>query len=545
MSKSSILRGTMLLTGATFLSKLLGMIYTIPFESMVGAEGGTLYTLAYVPYTIFISLSTIGIPLAVSKFVSKYNSLGDYQTSRRMYKLGLQFMAITGLISFLVLFFGAELLAGIYIPDNAEGITVEDVTMVIKMVSFALLIIPAMSITRGFFQGHQSMGPTAISQLVEQIVRIFFLLGSVFIIIELMNGSITTAVGFATFAAFIGAIASALVLYWYWKKRKPYLDREMNQQVTTYDIPSNALFKELFRYAGPFVVVGLAIPLYQQIDALTFERTMFALDYAKDLRVNAFSTITLYGHKLVMIPITLATGLSLATLPVLTKSFVDKNMEQVFKHINQSLQIIILLILPAVVGMSLLGTEIWGAFYGINDYIDLNGSLLSWYAPVALFFGLFAVTSSILQGINQQNFAVISLLSGLLLKGLLTIPLLQLTGPKGAVIATMIASFTTVLLNVWRIKVSIQFPTRQLVKRTTLIVILTFIMGLVVSISKWSLHFLIDYQDGRLENIIVLIITITAGAGVFLWLSYQSTLLERILGGRIRIIDKIFRRKHS
>ncbi|WP_112181683.1 MULTISPECIES: polysaccharide biosynthesis protein [Paraliobacillus] len=544
MSKSTILRGTILLTAATFFSKLIGMIYTIPFESLVGPAGGQLYSLAYVPYSIFISLSTVGIPLAVSKFVSKYNSLGDYQTSRRMYKLGLRFMAVMGIIAFLVMFFGAEILAKISLSKDSE-VTVADATSVIKMISFALIIIPAMSITRGFFQGHQSMGPTAISQVIEQIVRIVFLLGAVFIIIEVIGGTTATAVGFATFSAFIGAIASALVLFWYWKRRKPYLDKEMSQQVKTYDISTKDLFKELFRYAGPFVLVGLAIPLYQQIDLIMIDRTLSSLDFDELVRSNAIATITLYGHKIVMIPITLATGLSLATLPVLTKSFVDNKKGEVFKQINQSLQIIMLLILPAVVGMSFLGNEIWGAFYGVSKFIELNGSLLSWYAPVALFFALFTVTASILQGINQQNYAVISLTAGIILKVLLTIPFLHLMGAKGAVIATLVASLGTVILNMWRIKGSIQFPLRQLIKRSMLISIFTVVMAIIVLISKWILSFWITYQDGRLENVFILFVTVTAGGFVYLWLSYQSTLLERVLGGRIRVIDKFKRRKHS
>src|SRR5690625_5996918 len=94
--------------------------------------------------------------------------------------------------------------------------------MVIRMVSFALLIIPGASIIRGYFQGNQSMGPTAVSQVVEQVVRIVFVLASAFIVVKIYNGAIATAVGFATFAAFVGALASLAVLLTYWIKRKDY-----------------------------------------------------------------------------------------------------------------------------------------------------------------------------------------------------------------------------------------------------------------------------------------------------------------------------------
>ncbi|MBM7542974.1 putative polysaccharide biosynthesis protein [Amphibacillus cookii] len=543
MSKNSIVRGTVLLTSATFISKFLGMIYTIPFESLVGATGGTLYGLAYGPYTIFISLSTIGIPLAVSKFVAKYNSMGDYQTSYRMYRLALRIMFITGLVTFAILFGGANALASIYIPDNSEGIAVEDVAMVIRMISFALIIIPPMSITRGFFQGYQSMGPTAVSQVIEQFVRIGFLLVAVYAVIDIFGGTITTAVGFATFSAFIGAIASAIVLFWYWKKRKRHINLYIQQQtVDRTNISSRTLFKELFSYAGPFVFIGLAIPLYQQIDAITFSRTLINMGEAQAVIDHAFSNINLYGHKLIMIPITLATGTSLATLPTLTKSFVDRNKPLLFQQINQSLQLIVLFILPAVVGMSILSHEIWGAFYGVNDFIDLNGYLLGWYAPVALFFALFTVTSSILQAISQQRFAIYSLFIGLVLKSILNIPFLQWFGPQGAVIATWIAAFITVAANLWKIKQAISFSLRQFLKRSMLMGIFTIFMALAVAFVRYLLRFVVTYQDGRLANVIILAITVTIGAFVYLWFSYHSTLLERVAGGRVRILDRIMKR---
>src|SRR5699024_4628874 len=131
----------------------------------------------------------------------------------------------TGFLAFLSLFFGADFLASkIISAENPEGITVAEVSMVIKMVSFALIVIPAMSIVRGFFQGHQSMGPTAVSQVVEQIVRIVFLLTAAFVVLNVYNGTIATAVGFATFAAFVGALGSCVVLALYWQKRKSHIN---------------------------------------------------------------------------------------------------------------------------------------------------------------------------------------------------------------------------------------------------------------------------------------------------------------------------------
>ncbi len=530
----------MLLTGASFLSKFLGMIYLIPFNALVGAEGGAMYGYAYTPYSIFISISTVGIPVAVSKFVSKYNSLGDYETGMRMFKAGSTLMLGTGFVAFLILFFSADWLAQMQITGDEAEVTAEDVAFVTRMVSFALIIIPSMSIVRGFFQGHQSMGPTAVSQVVEQIVRIVFILVGSYIIIQLLGGSVTTAVGFSTFAAFIGAIASCVVLAVYWKKRKPFLQRQIAQQRYTYDFQIGDLFKELFRYAGPFVLVGLAIPLYQIIDQFTFEPAMVASGRS-DVWVPAAAAILTYGHKVVIIPMTIATGLSLAMLPSLTESFTKKDDQLFTTQINQALQIILVLVIPASVGIAILSDEVYGSLYGMED-IAVTGTLLTWYAPVALLFALFTVTSGILQGIDQQNYAVISLLAGLFAKVLLNSQLIHMFGAKGAIFGTAIAAGIAVILNFWRIKTAIDFRFKQTIKRTILIIIFTLVMCIVVWILKGIMGLFIPYEEERWAAIVMLAIGASGGAVVYLGLAYSSTLLERIFGGRIPLVGRFLRR---
>src|SRR5699024_4414323 len=194
--------------------------------------------------------------------------------------------------------------------------------LVIKAVSFALLIIPAMSIMRGFFQGHESMGPSAVSTVTEQIVRILFVLISVFVVMVILDGTIATAVGFATFGAFVGAVGSWAVLLYYWKKRKPFLDRNLAKQRVASDISTKDIFREMLTYAGPFIIVGLATSLYQLVDVFTFERAMIAGGHEETEILGAINT---YAHKIVIIPGTIATGLSLAILPALTRTFAQNN----------------------------------------------------------------------------------------------------------------------------------------------------------------------------------------------------------------------------
>lgn len=536
---SNIVKGAFILTLASFLSKFLGMIYVIPFNALVGTTGGTLFSFAYTPYSIFISLSTVGIPVAVSKFVSKYNSLGDYETSYKMFKIASKIMAITGIVAFLVLFFSSEWLAHLMITsDDPVGITVEDVTFVTRMVSIALLIIPVMSISRGFFQGYETMMPTAVSQVVESIIRVLCILVGSFVIIKVMGGSIVTAVGFSTFAAFIGALASCIVLYIYWKKTKPTINQQLEMQQKSYNVSTKELLVELFQYAGPFILVGLAIPLYQLVDQFTFERAMVASGLEK-IWESAYAVINYYGHKIVIIPMTIATGLSLSILPTLTKSFTQNDRELLNNQINQALQIVFVLVIPAAAGMAILSNETYGALYGMND---IAGQLLAWYSPVVLLFGLFSVSAAILQGINEQRFAVISLLAGLLVKVLLNVQLIHWFGAKGAIFGTALASGIAVLLNLVHIKKSINFSYKQLFKRTILILIFTAIMVIAIWIVKIILEFIIP-ADTRMGVIIHLMVGVMAGGGVYLYLAHTSTLLERVLGKRISI--DLIKRKRS
>jgi O-antigen/teichoic acid export membrane protein len=531
MTDSKLLKGTFILTAATFISKFLGMIYVFPFYALIGQKGAALYTYAYLPYAVLLSIATMGVPLAVSKFVSKYNALGDYHTGRRMFRSGLFFTLATGIIAFLLLFMLAPAISPLIIGDSKYGNGVNDVTYVIRMVSFALVIVPMMSLIRGFFQGHQQMEPTAVSQVIEQIVRIIFILGGTYIVLRVLNGEMQTAVGLSTFAAFIGAVAGMLVLVWFWIRQKHELNQLRNNSNYKSELTMKGMYKELLMYAGPFVFVGLAIPLYQMVDQFTFNRAMISI--GKDrLSEMAFSTLNFSSHKLVMIPVSLATAFALTLIPTVTKSFTEKNYQLLHQQISQSFQVVVFLTLPAVVGLSVLSYPAFAFFFDVNDAETIGGFVLKWYAPVALLFAFFTITSAILQGINQQRFAVVSLFIGLLLKMTLNVPLIQMFETLGSIIATAIGFIASIAVNFWVIKKYANFRYRIFMKRSLLITIFVAIMVIVVMLTEWVMSNVASYNEGRLQAMFVLLISIAVGAGTYLWLSAKSNLIKAILGKR-------------
>ncbi|PWA09494.1 cell division protein [Pueribacillus theae] len=542
MSNSRLIRGTFLLTAATMISRVLGLIYYFPFIWLVGIQGAALYAYAYNPYVILLSVATVGLPLAVSKFVSKYNALGDYRTGRKLFRSGIVVMLATGFVTFLMLFLSADAIAPLFIGEGDEtGNSLEDVAFVIKVVSFALLAVPVMSLIRGYFQGFESMGPTATSQVVEQIVRIAFILVSGFIIVVLLKGDRTTAVAFAVFAAFIGALGGLAVLFYYWRKRKPHLDKLIAESTVDHQISLPEMYKELISYAIPFVIVGLAIPIYQQIDTMTMVKTLKSIGMAQVDAEAIYATVNQTTNKIIMIPVSLATALGLTLIPTITKTYTSGNLKMLQQQITQTFQMLLFLTLPAVVGLAVLSYPAYGTLYGMGD-VASGGQLLRWYAPTAVLFALFTAMAAILQGINQQKLAVLSLLCGILIKLLLNTPFIEKWGGIGAILATDAGYLFSVVFCLLVIKKMIRFRLRFVAKRALLISIFVTVMGIAAWLIKLPIELIFsgDYGDGAsyFEALLSLIIGIAGGSFVYLWLSIRSHLAGQIFGHRFAFLNK-------
>ncbi|WP_216831537.1 putative polysaccharide biosynthesis protein [Alkalihalobacterium elongatum] len=536
MSDSKLIRGTMILTAATFISKILGLIYIFPFSAIVGQQGLALYAYGYLPYTVILSLATMGVPLAVSKFVAKYNALGDYYTGRRLFNSGLIVMSITGFIAFLMLFFMAPVISTLIIKDPSElqGNSMDDMIFSIRMVSTALIIVPIMSVIRGYFQGFQSMGPTAVSQVVEQIVRIIFILSLTFLIVGVYQGGIGVAVGFATFGAFVGAIGGLVVLLVYWFKRKELLNRQLSESTVDHKIPLKSMYKELISYALPLSFIGLAIPLYQLIDLFTFNRALIASGVSQAEAEVAFGVFSQSSHKLILIPVALATAFSITLIPTITKSFINGEEEVLRNQITQTYQIILFLTIPAAVGLSILSFPAFGVLFGFED-VEIGGSILRYYAPIAIFFSLFAVTSAILQGMNKQKYAVIGLVVALVVKLVSNWWAIYLLGAVGGVLTTYIGYAIAIAVNVWAIGKFANYDYRFIIKRFLLISIFVAVMAFVVVIVKHLLEMLFPMTNWT-NALIVLVPSIAAGGLIYLFLTVRSHLAGQILGHRFSFL---------
>ncbi|MDG4656266.1 polysaccharide biosynthesis protein [Ectobacillus antri] len=445
--KSQFIRGTLFLTLSTIISKLLGFAYVIPFTAMVGASGYALYQYAYRPYTLMLSVATMGLPLAVSKMVSKYNQMGDYYTVKRILRSGIVFMLIMGTASFLFLYAFAPILASLIVTeDSGTGNSMQVVTYNIRIVSFALLLVPVMSLLRGFFQGFQSMGPSAISVVIEQLFRVLTILIGTFTVLFFYQEATGLAVGVATFGAFVGACGGIGVLLFFYMKRRPYL--QAKKTTHTVHLSFFKLYKELFTSSIPFVVVGLAIPIYQTIDTYTMNHLLVKIGYLyKDAeKVNAVIGL---AQMVVLIPVSLATAFSMSLVPEMTKAFTAENRDLLYKHFIRTNMMVVAVTVPAALGMIWLAEPVYTLLFSTKNDPMLGGQILRYYASACILFSLFSVTAAMLQGINQQRKTIIGLGIGIVIKIFLNWYLVPHFDYVGSIIATYAGYSFSVLFNVW------------------------------------------------------------------------------------------------
>ncbi|NYF25221.1 polysaccharide biosynthesis protein [Sporosarcina sp. JAI121] len=530
---SNLVKGTAILTIGLFLSKALGLLYLIPLYAIVGEENIGLYQYAYIPYNIALAIAISGAPLAISKYVSKYNALGDYATGRKLLKSGMLVMAITGLVSFITLYLLAEPIANLVRADEEQIFSVDEIAGVIRWVSFALLAVPLMSIVRGFLQGNQKMEPTAVSQLVEQIVRIIVVLVGAFVVVNVLHESPRTAISFAVFAAFIGALAGLVVLYKYWKSYKPELDHLLANSPPASNISFKEMYTEVFAYILPFVLVGVINPLYQFVDMITFNEAMKSIGLAK-VSDTYLGMLNLLTHKFVMIPVMVATGFSMALIPVITSYYAKNDQKGITRSLDQTFQIMLYLTIPMVIGLIVLSNEFYQFLYSKSV---VGAEILASYAPVAILFGLYTVTAAILQGIDRHKWIIFTSLLGLFFKLALNIPLIKLFETNGAILATSIGYAIAVVMNIAIIAKTLHYRSEMVYRRLILIVILNVVMLIAVVFTLKGLT-AISPADGKIQSFLYILICAVVGAAIYGYLSLKTGLAQKLFGDRLTRITK-------
>lgn len=526
---NNFLSGAYILSVASFLVKILGFIYVIPFVALLGDQNYVLFEYAYKPYIIILSVATLGIPSAVAKFVSKYHSRGEYQTINRLMKSGFIILSITGILAFLLLFLSAEMVAAWLVGggDNT-GNSIEDVTYVIQMISYALIIVPNLALWRGYTQGFQTMLPTSVSQVLEQVIRIIIILGGSWLIIKVFGWSEVLAVGVSTLAAAISAIVGLLVVFYYIKKNKYPKEGGGESE------PLFSIYKEIIVYAIPFIFVGLAIPLIQTIDTFLINTILtgkgFTLATAEKINANVALV-----QKIAVIPTVISTAFSVAIVSFVTKAKESDDINSVKKNITQSFSSVLFFIIPATVGMGLLSKSIYTTIYGTTMAAD-GVTIFAWYAGFGLFISLYSISAAMLQGLNKQKWVVFTLIATLALKLAITFPMVKWWDGEGTAISTYVALLFAILLQMYLVQRFIGYRWIENFKEYKTVFVQSVIMGIVVLPFTITSIFVHSY----IGLLIILCLGVVAGGTVYGLISYKNKSLFQVISkGKV---DKILRR---
>lgn len=536
LKKNTFIQGAFIATLGIVISKILGIIYVIPFYAVIGDQGGALYGYAYNIYSIFLGISQAGLPLAMSKLISEYNTLGYFDTKERVYKVGRTFLNIIGVICFLVLFIFAPQIADLIIGGVSDGNTPEDIVFVIRIISTAILVVPILSVSRGYLQGHKFISPTPISQVIEQVVRVVIIVAGSFVMVKVFDMPLKLAVGCAVFAATIGALCSYLYIHHKIKTNKDVLVQKSTKKEPK--ITTGEILKQLIIYAVPFVMIDLFRSFYNSVDVVTLVKTLVN-DFGFKTRdaETVMSVISTWGLKLNMIIISIVSGMMTSLIPNLTSSFVKNDMKDVSKKINQTILVIISIALPLTIGLSFITPLVWKTFYGASTYGPITYRYLVY---VAFATTLFTSFTTILQLLKQYKMVFVSLIIGFLTKLCLNIPFMHLFDSMGiypfygAITATILGFVVSALISAIYINRKFKISYKETYKELGNIFIgLAFML---VSLFILELVLPLDVRS-RVLSFGFAGIYAVVGCSVYFFCVYKSGTLERIFGKEF--FDKI------
>ena len=545
MKKNSFLGGAVISTLGIVITKMIGLLYVIPFYAIIGVQGGALYSYAYSIYAIFLSLSNSGIPVAISKVVSEYNALGYHYTKERAYKIASLVLLCLGFFFFLVLIIFAPTIAQVILGDIKGGNTIEGVTLVIRIVATALLIVPIESVTQGYLQGQKFMLEPSMANVIEQIGRVTVILVGSFLMLNVFHLSLESAVGIAVFGATVGALIAYFYLLQRMHKNRKKLHRDELPLPKERKITNKDILKKIIFYALPFVIIDVLNSAYGMVDTLTVVNTMTDLGYSAKVTETSIGVLTTWATKLNMIIAAVALGISTSLIPNLAASKAKKDYQDISHKMNQALKALFFTTVPMAIGMSFLSIPIWTIFYG---YDTLSIEIFRLFIFQTISFSFSTVLINIVQSLSHPKLAMSSLLGSFLAKFILNIPMMRLFYSLG--IPAYYAPIATTFLTQSCVSIFLMFKLKQMYQvkylETIRVGIKTILAtGCMVAVLLILKLFVPVFTEGRFEAIFITALYTIIGGSIYFFFSYQGKLISNVFGEQFlpSILKRIFPKK--
>ena len=410
-----------ILAAASILVRIIGLLYRIPMANILGDEGNGIYSAAFEIYNILLIISSYGMPLAVSKMVSARCVNGEYRSAYRIFGYALLFSAISGGLMALFVYFGADLIESF---SKYNGVAIP-----LRILAPTIFIVAVMGVFRGLYQGKNTMIPTALSQVLEQVVNAFVSVVAAYMFMRAHSSSkLISAWGAAggTLGTCLGALTALILLLFIYMLYRPTMRRQMRRdRVSDYEFPSEIMMVIL----ATIVPIILSQTVYQisgVIDLFLFSKIMDGNGYSSVVINTAQGIYSTKYRLLVSVPIAVSTAIASSMIPSMVASSVNDDDTMVQKKAGMAVKFNMVIAFPSAVGLAVLGEPIVRLLFRGTDYVT-GGRLLLLGSSCVIFYALSTVTSAVLQSIDRMRYPVYHSIASLIIHIILIVVLLQVT----------------------------------------------------------------------------------------------------------------------
>lgn len=425
-----LIKGTLILSLAGLIAKIVSVFYKVPLEYYTGTVGLGYYQVTYPLYSLLTAAGLIGIPNSISKLVAEEIARKEYNEAHQTFRYAFILSGLLGLlVSVLLIVFGRLII-------HAENIEQSGYYALMGL-SIAPVFISTAGAIRGYLQGMQIMYPTAISQIIENLFKVFLGIGFVIILLN-QNKSISVAIGGAAVGVSLGFVFSTLYLsYVYFKHRRGIYER-IRAQKTQQKFSFSKIAKKIALMAIPVTIASAAFSIMGLIDNVTLQRSLHELITAEGIQIEQGKyLIGVLGkvQTIISVPLVLSVSLIISIVPSISAASVLRNKDELKHKIKESVEIALKIGLPAATGIMVLSGPILTFVYGEPDGNDY----LMFYAASLVFIILSQSLIGILQGMTRHYVPVLIVLGSAVLKILVNIILIHTSlGGYGAMIGTFI-----------------------------------------------------------------------------------------------------------
>ena len=429
--RNSLIKNASILMVASIISRIIGLIYRRPLGEVLGSVGLGYYGYASNLYSILLLISSYSIPMAVSKIVSERLALKQYKSAHKVFRGALLYAVVVGGATALITFFFGRFL----LPMNQQN-----AVPALQVLAPTIFISAILGVFRGYFQAHQNMTPTSVSQIAEQIMNAVVSIAAAMILVnrfapageEAVYGAVGGTLG--TGAGVLTGLAFMIFVYMLNRgilRRQRARDRHRREE--TY----GDVFRIIFFLMTPIIFTTFINNASTYLDSYLYSSIQGFHGIDGDLISAAYGEFSNYYVPIINIPLAMASASASAMMPEVSGCYAMNRKKEASGQINQTIRLTMFICIPATVGLMVLAHPVMGVLFPSST--ELAERLLMTGAVYVIFSALATITSSVLQSIGQQKWALINAGISLILN-LAVLALLLLLFPGLDIYAVMIAN---------------------------------------------------------------------------------------------------------